>query len=118
MIDMSVQMRAHQIVLDDAPPGGVLRSVRLAIEIEPASGAVLVYGAPNYSDPVRVNGPRGTVDLPTTEPTICVQLISGAQSFSLGVLSHVDVNARKFQFKDAPLTIHKGNGPGNDIEIG
>lgn len=115
---MPVQMKAHKIVLSDAPPGGVLRSVRLRVYIEPASGAVLLYGSPNYTDPVRVTGPQGVADLPTTEPTICVRLISGATSFSLGVLSHVDDNGHSFQFTGAPLTIHKGNGRGEDITIG
>ena len=102
------------IFLSDASPGGGLRSVRLLVHVEPASGVALLYGAPDYINPISARGPSSVIDLPTTEPIIYLQLTSGAQSFALGVLSYTEDTGRIFAPKDAPLRTYKGSGPGED----
>jgi len=79
-------LNAKEVILQ-APPGGVLKSVRVSVEIEPADGAALIYGAPEYQTPIRVEGPSREVDILTTEPKVYVQKISGATSVNITTLS-------------------------------
>ena len=71
-----------------APPGGVLRSVKVRVEIEPRDGGALIYFAPTYDDPIRVVGPVVEVNIPTPEPDIYVQRISGAKSIRIVTLGY------------------------------
>ncbi len=74
----------------NAPAGGVMKSVRARFEIEPRDGQVLVYFAPYYADPMRIAGPISVVDIPTPEPEIYIQLVSGAKSVRVATLGYRD----------------------------
>ncbi len=71
-----------------APSGGVLKKIRVRVEMDPGSGGVLIYGAPNYDQPQRFNGPVAEGVILTTEPNIYIQRINGTQQFKLYTLGY------------------------------
>lgn len=73
-----------------APTGGILESVHVKVEIDPPTGSLLIYGAPTYDSPVKVEGPVSEIDIPTTEPKIYIQKIGGAEEFKLWTLGYKD----------------------------
>lgn len=80
-----IQNRSNEATLS-APTGGVLRKVFLKVEIQPESGGVLVYGAPNYNSPRRFDGPISEGEIITTEPKVYFQKINGAESLKIFTL--------------------------------
>ena len=73
-----------------APTGGVLREVLVRVEINPPSGSLLIYGAPGYDAPVRLDGPIAEGEIPTTEPRVFIQKLNGAEEFKLWTLGYRD----------------------------
>jgi hypothetical protein len=115
---MPVRMRGHRLILEDAPSGDILKSIKLRIDIEPGSGGVLVYGSPDYVKPMRAHGPRAVLELATKKPVIFVQLIGGAETATVGVLSFTDSGTgRTSEPVGAPLTLHNVAGRGQDAEF-
>ena len=85
---VEIQLRkAHEATLN-APSGGILVSIKIQVEIDPADGAVLIYTAPYYAEPTLVEGPSATLDLATTEPKIYYQFVRGAQKLRIRTLGH------------------------------
>lgn len=85
-----MQLKNAEKVTLTAPPGGVLKSIKIQVTIEPADGSVLIYAAPNYDQPTEVSGPEQVLDLVTTEPEIYVQRTRGAESYQIQTLGYVD----------------------------
>lgn len=110
-------LRAHRVELSDAPSGGILQRVRLTVRIQPSTGAALIYGGPPYAAAARVQGPQATIDLPTAENVIYVQMISGAQSCEIGVEAAQEDTGRTTVLKGAPLSWHKLSGGGSTFDI-
>ena len=77
-----------------APTEGILTSVTIQVEIVPKDGAILIYHAPFYDTPVRVNGPKSVVELLTPEPKIVVQMVSGATEVTFMTLGYRDDRSR------------------------
>jgi hypothetical protein len=69
-----------------APTGGVLKSIRIRVSVQPPTGAVLVYGGPLYDSPVRFDGPTTDKDVPTVEPIVYIQKIDGTTDFEVWTL--------------------------------
>lgn len=70
-----------------APADKPLRSVAVRVMVQPAGAAVLIYGSPGYSNPVRFNGPQSEGEIPTDSPSVYVQGVDGAvgaQVYTLG----------------------------------
>ena len=76
-----------------APPGGILKSVKVKIELDPPTGIALIYGAPFYIDHVRVDGPTAEVDIPTSEPKVYIQLVGGAKRVKVWTLGYKENRA-------------------------
>lgn len=69
-----------------APPDRILQSVKVKIRIDPPSGEVLIYGGPEYDDPIRATGPEQTVEIETNTCIVIVQKIRGAESYEIETL--------------------------------
>jgi hypothetical protein len=63
------------------------RLLKIRIEIEPPTGAVLIY-TPGKADPVRFNGPACTGDVPLAGQFIYVQAVAGATKWSIYYLGY------------------------------
>jgi hypothetical protein len=74
----------------DAPPGGVLRSVIVQVEVAPGSGGARLYGGPGYDEPVEVPGGASRVEVPTDEPVIYAEPTKGASAVSIHMLGWRD----------------------------
>ncbi len=85
---VKIQLRnAHEATLT-APPGGILVSIKIQVEIDPPDGAILIYTAPDYAEPTLVEGPSATLDLAATEPKIYYQFVRGAQKLQIRTLGY------------------------------
>jgi hypothetical protein len=76
-----------------APPGDILKSIRVRITIEPSDAGALVYG---YTDPttltaIQVPGGIREVDLPFIRPEILIKYLGGLTSFSAETLGYREV---------------------------
>ncbi len=72
-----------------APADKVLVAVKVKVRIEPPSGAVLIYGGPNYDDPLLVEGPEQIVEISTTTPAVIVQKLRGAETYEIETLGYL-----------------------------
>jgi hypothetical protein len=75
--------KAHLAV----PPGAKVNSVVVRVMVQPATGAVLIYGGPGYTKPVRFKGPQSEGEVPTKTAEVYVQGadgVVGAQVYTLG----------------------------------
>lgn len=72
-----------------APPDERLQAVKLKVRIDPPSGAVLIYGGPEYDDPTLVVGPEQIVEMTTDSHKIIVQKIRGAESYEIETLGYL-----------------------------
>ncbi len=72
-----------------APADKVLEAVKVKVRIEPPSGAVLIYGGPNYDDPLLVEGPEQVVEISTTTPAVIVQKLRGAETYEIETLGYL-----------------------------
>ncbi len=69
------------------PDGARVKSVVVRVMVQPATGAVLIYGGPGYKTPVRFRGPQSEGEVPTATPEVYVQGVNGvvgAQIYTLG----------------------------------
>ena len=72
-----------------APSDRILQTVKLKIRIDPPSGAVLIYGGPEYDDPTLVTGPDQIVEIETKTHMVIVQKIRGAESYEIETLGYL-----------------------------
>ncbi len=72
-----------------APADKVLDAVKIQVRIEPPSGAVLIYGGPDYDDPLLVEGPEQVVEISTTTPAVIVQKLRGAETYEIKTLGYL-----------------------------
>ena len=72
-----------------APSDEVLDAIKIRIRIEPSSGAVMIYGGPNYDKAELVEGPVQEVAIATTVRTVIVQLVRGAKSYEIETLGYL-----------------------------
>jgi hypothetical protein len=87
-------MRIHGIIggIEEelcAPPDKILQVVRIAVSIEPPSGALMIYGGPDYEDPVLIEGPGRTAEIPTKTLRVIVQMIRGAKRYEIETLGYL-----------------------------
>ena len=72
-----------------APPGGVLKAIKVSFEIDPPSAGCLIYGATwdGNIGCIEVRG-NGKVDLPFAHPDIYIKYIGGAQRLRVLTLGY------------------------------
>jgi len=68
-----------------APDGGVLKSIAVTVEIEPASAGCLIYGWQKDGNMgcVEVRGARTELDLPFCQPKILVKYLLGLKNLKI-----------------------------------
>ena len=62
---------------------------RSACKYPPPTGAVLIYGGPEYDNPVLVTGPESEAEIDTRMRTVIVQKIRGAQTYQIKTLGYL-----------------------------
>jgi hypothetical protein len=72
----------------DLPPTAVVATIRIAVN--PPAGAVLLYIAPDYDQPIRFPGPVSTRVVPLPSRTVRIELVDGAKRFRLKILGRID----------------------------
>jgi hypothetical protein len=75
-------------VILTAPPGGILKNIKVRITIEPKDAGLLIYG---YSDastitPIQIGGGVTEIDLPFISPEIFVRHLLGLTSYKIDTL--------------------------------
>jgi hypothetical protein len=70
-----------------APPTAL--TIALKIEIQPPTGAVLVY-SPAATDPVRFNGPEEQKEVPIKGPKVWYQLVQGTTDCQISCVGYRD----------------------------
>lgn len=83
-------MTESKIVYDlettlSAPTGGVLQSIAVTVEIEPASAGCLIYGYRPDGDMgcIEVRGARTEIDLPFSGPKIYIKYLLGLKNIKV-----------------------------------
>lgn len=74
---MAGQIKYDLVVTLSAPPGGVLKSIAVIVEIQPKDAGCLIYGtqADGNIGYVEVKGPRAEIDLPFAHPNVHVKYL-------------------------------------------
>jgi hypothetical protein len=75
-----------------APTGGILRSIRVEVTIDPSDAGALIYGKTQSGDFVYVEVGGGTtqLDLPFAEPHIWVKYLRGLTNLKISTLGWRD----------------------------
>jgi len=84
---LTAHAQARQFVLN-LPPTTVVAT--LQVTVKPASGAVLLYVAPDYDEAVRFPGPSSRRAIPIYSRTVRAQLVDGAKSFRVKIVGRID----------------------------
>jgi hypothetical protein len=72
----------------DAPSGGIFDRVRVAIEMEPASAACVIFGwdEDGGTTQIEVTGPTPSIDLPFCQPQIFIKFLAGLTRIDIRTL--------------------------------
>lgn len=65
------------------PDGIPLKAIIVEVEVEPLNASVLIYGGPTYTEPQKVTGRSGRIDLPFDNPRIYVQKLHDATGYKI-----------------------------------
>lgn len=68
-----------------APPGGVLKSILVTVELEPKDAGCLIYGtmADGNMSYVEVRGAKSEIELPFAHPHIYVKYLSELENIKI-----------------------------------
>jgi hypothetical protein len=75
----------------NAPPGDILKSIKVRVTVEPRDGGILIYGYtdPSTITPIQIGG--GIHDLPFIRPDIHIKYLKGLVSLKVETLNYREV---------------------------
>jgi hypothetical protein len=81
-----------------APEGGVLKSIKVRVTVEPKDAGLLIYGHGDAQTmiPVQVGGGTTVLDLPFFQPEILVKHLLGLTSYRIEILGWRDARRAPF----------------------
>lgn len=65
-------------------------AVTIRVKITPPFGAVLIYGSPDFTNPIKFHGPQQIGSVATRGPIIRVELVDGATSWEIETMGWTD----------------------------
>lgn len=82
---MQSQITYNEKVTLSAPPGGVLKSIAVTVELDPADAGLLIYGwlANGNLGQVEVRGAKSEIDLPFVQPEIFVKYLGNLRRYTI-----------------------------------